>query len=459
MLLTISTSHKPAQDLGYLLHKHPDQAKSFELSFGQAHVFYPKVEDHFTTAALLLEIDPVGLVRNRKNNSGEALEQYVNDRPYVASSFLSVAIAEVLGTALAGKCKERPELAATAIELEASISCLPCPGEDFLRRLFEPLGYAIETEPIALDDNFSQWGQSRYRSLTLRKCCRLQELLQHLYVLIPVLDNSKHYWVGDDEVDKLMRHANQWLADHPEKELIARRYLRHKVPLTKLALERLNDGQPEPEIEEAACEEALEKPISLNEQRLNLVMQILKEAGATRVIDLGCGEGKLLKMLMRDFSFKELVGMDVSYRALELAQRRLKLEETPERLKERVKLIHGSLTYQDKRLHNFEAATCIEVIEHLDEGRLEALERVLFQEARPNLLIVTTPNFEYNQKFEQMQDKFRHKDHRFEWTRRQFEDWALALAAKHGYSVRFLPVGEEDPALGAPTQMGVFQCL
>src|SRR5262244_3970352 len=146
MLLTITTTHQPATDLGFLLHKNPSKVHSFEMSFGKAHLFYPEATPERCTAALLLDVDPVGLVRNRRGpaGAGGTLDQYVNDRPYVASSFLSVAISRVFGSALGGRSKDRSELAQTAIPLTAKISALPCRGgEGFLRRLFEPLGYQV----------------------------------------------------------------------------------------------------------------------------------------------------------------------------------------------------------------------------------------------------------------------------------------------------------------------------
>ena len=131
MLLTLTTTHRPATDLGYLLHKNPARPQVFDLSFGKVHVYYPQADDERCTAALLMDVDPVHLVRNRKGPAGEgfALEQYVNDRPYVASSFLSVVIAQVLGSALSGLCKQRPELAQTPIALEAKLAAVPCRGE------------------------------------------------------------------------------------------------------------------------------------------------------------------------------------------------------------------------------------------------------------------------------------------------------------------------------------------
>jgi 3' terminal RNA ribose 2'-O-methyltransferase Hen1 len=465
MLLTITTTHQPATDLGYLLHKNPSRLHSFELSFGQAHVFYPEANDETCTAALLLDVDPVGLVRNRKGPSGErgTLDQYVNDRPYVASSFLSVAIARVLGSALAGRSKDRPELAATPIPLKAKISSLPCRGgEGLLRRLFEPLGYQVLAHRHSLDPVFPEWGESVYYGVELSAEVRLQDLLTHVYVLIPVLDNEKHYWVGDDEVEKLLRHGGSWLASHPEREEIARRYLKYRRDLAKDALARLVDEEmPDPDVNAMNNdndEEAVEKPLNLGEQRLNSVVAVLKSANAKRVIDLGCGEGKLLRVLLQERSFEEIVGVDVSHRALQIAQERLRLERLPSRQKDRLKLLQGSLTYRDKRLSGFDAAAVVEVIEHLDQPRLAAFERVLFEFAKPGVVVLTTPNVEYNVRFASLPaGSFRHKDHRFEWTRAQFRQWAELTADKHGYSARFLPVGPEDSELGAPTQMAVFQ--
>jgi 3' terminal RNA ribose 2'-O-methyltransferase Hen1 len=464
LLLTLTTTHRPATDLGYLLYKNPRELQSFELSFGMAHVFYPEATPERCTAALLLEIDPIALVRNRRGPAGEGhqLEQYVNDRPYVASSFFSVAINEVLRSALAGKSKERPELAETAIPLEAKLPCVPCRGgEDVLKRLFEPLGYSVETEPHVLNAKFPEWGNSRYFTVVLKANCRLSELLSHLYVLIPVLDDDKHYWVGEDEIEKLMRHAKTWLSGHPEKELITNRYLRHRQNLTRQALVRLSEedvADPDAEEELHSAEEAvLEERISLNEARIGSVVGVLKDAGAKRVIDLGCGEGKLLKVLWDHKEFTELVGLDVSHRSLEMAAHRLRLEKLPDRMKERLKLLHGCLTYKDERMAGFDAATCVEVVEHLDPPRLGAFERVIFEFARPGLVVITTPNSEYNAKFEKLPaGEFRHKDHRFEWTRAEFQTWCNSIANRFGYTARFLPVGDEDATLGPPTQMGVF---
>ena len=464
MLLTISTTHRPATDLGYLLYKNPARPQSFELAFGVAQVFYPEASDERCTAALVLEVDPVALVRNRRGPAGEgfAMEQYVNDRPYVASSFLSVAISQVFGSALSGGSRERPELAKTAIPLRARLAALPCRGgEELLRRLFEPLGYVVTATRHPLDEHFPQWGEGPYFTVELAATKTLHDLLTHLYVLVPVLDNDKHYWIGDEEVEKLLRHGEGWLGRHPERDAIVSRYLKHRRHLERQALAGLLEEDQkavdDAEEEHAQEEEQVERKISLHEQRLGAVTAALKGAGAKRVLDLGCGSGKLLRLLLDDRQFEHVAGMDVSHRALEVAAERLHLDRVPEKQRQRIKLFQGSLNYRDKRLAGFDAAAVVEVIEHLDPPRLAAFERVLFEFAKPRTVVLTTPNVEYNVRFETLPaGSLRHKDHRFEWTRRQFHDWAQSVAERFGYAVRFLPVGPEDPDVGPPTQMGIF---
>ena len=396
MLLTITSTNPPATDLGYLLHKNPSRCQSFDLPFGTAHVFYPEASDRRCMVAMLLEIDPVGLVRGE----GRTLKEYVNDRPYAASSFLSVAISRVFGTAMRGRSKERPELALTPLSLGVGISVLPCrEGEDFLRRLFEPLGYSVLAEQHQLDEEFPEWGESRYFTVGLSGEVRLQDLLSHLYVLVPVLDDDKHYWVGDDEVDKLLERGGEWLAAHPEREVIAKRYLKHQRTLSNEALSRLIE---EEDVGLEREEEALEEIITLGEQRIGAVAAALKNSGARRVLDLGCGEGRLLGALLQERSFEEIVGVDVSVRSLKRARDRLRVDRLPPMQQSRLKLFQGSLLYRDRRLAGYDAAAVVEVIEHLDPPRLAAFERVLFGFARPGTVVLTTPNAEHNANFESL---------------------------------------------------------
>jgi 3' terminal RNA ribose 2'-O-methyltransferase Hen1 len=455
VLLTITTTHRPATDLGFLLHKNPAKAQTFDLPVGVAHVFYPEATAERCTVALLIEINPVTLARTSRRAS---LRQYVNNRPYVASSFTSTALLKVFGSAIAGTSKDRPELAAQAIPLEARLAMLPCKGgEPLLRRLFEPLGYEVAVTTHPLDGRFPAWGLSDLLTVELRGRQTLANLLQHLYVLIPTLDDDKHYWVDRAEVDKLLHRGGDWLAAHPERELIVRRYLKDLRSFTSEAFERLFEEEPSPVEASESAEEAIEKPLRLADQRMEAVTSVLKGAGAKRVLDLGCGEGRLLRRLVADSSFDEMVGVDASMAVLGRAKERIGFDRLPETQRSRLRFLHSSLTYRDARLAGFDGAAVVEVVEHLDPERLGAFERSVFEFARPGVVALTTPNADYNVRFATLPaGRFRHPDHRFEWSRRDFQAWSDAVAGRFGYRVTFAPIGPEDPAVGAPTQMAVF---
>ena len=458
MLLNLTTTHRPAGDLGFLLHKHPDRVQRFSLPFGEAVVFFPEASDERCSVTLLMEIDPVGLVRRARGDGARRIFDYVNDRPYVASSFLSVALVRVFGSAMRGACEARPELAVTAIPLSAELPAVPARGgESVVRRLFEPLGYTVEVSPLELDPRFPQWGAGRHVSLRLSGLVRLSQLLTHLYVLLPVLDDEKHYWVSDDEIAKLLRHGEGWLSSHPERELISRRYLMHQGYLWRDALSQLAEEDVPPDPDVPVVEEVLEEAVRLQDQRLGSVVAVLKAASARRVLDLGCGSGELIALLLRDGSFEELVGVDISTRSLEAAARRLRLDRLPEGKRERIRLFQSALTYRDTRLVGYDAAVLVEVIEHLDPLRLAALEQNVFGSARPGTVVITTPNADYNVRWETLPaGERRHPDHRFEWGRGQLADWAAGVCERFGYSARFLSVGPDDPDVGPPTQMAVF---
>lgn len=505
---TTGTAESPATDLGFLLHKHPGKVQRFSTSHGEAHVFYPEAGDEACTAALLLDVDPIALVRKgrgkgRGGSPDFALAQYVNDRPYAASSLLAVALRTVFRTAMKGVCEARPELAGQPRPLRISLPAVPANGAGdgggpaMAGRLFEPLGWQVEASAIPLDETFPEWGESRYVRLELSAAgIRLADALQQLYVLLPVLDGAKHYWVAPDEVDKLLVAGEGWLADHPEQALIARRYLSRRWTLTRRAMERLelarlaeaddreveeidnavDDTADETESQEthaqepappgavpqeqrsAADDTAGEKPASLAEQRRTAILAALREVGAARVADLGCGQGELIGALLKDARITEVLGVDVSARALTAAARKLRLERMSERMAARVKLVQGALTYTDARLKGFDAAVLCEVIEHLDLPRLPALEYAVFGAARPAAVVVTTPNAEYNVRWESLPaGHVRHADHRFEWDRAEFRAWAERVTAAYGYTAVIRPVGPEDPEVGAPTQLALFR--
>ncbi|MGV9228980.1 3' terminal RNA ribose 2'-O-methyltransferase Hen1 [Streptomyces nigra] len=472
-LTTTGTPERPATDLGYLLHKHPGKSQAFSTSFGTAHVLYPEADAGRCTAALLLEVDAVALVRRGKGKGrggapDAALAQYVNDRPYAASSLLAVALSSVFSSAMRGVCHARPELPDRPLPLRVEVPSLPARGGAALvGRLFKPLGWDVTAEPVPLDERFPEWGDSRYVRLVLEAdTLTLAQALRHLYVLLPVLDDAKHYWVAPDEVDKLLRAGEGWLPDHPEQKLITSRYLSRRWSLTREALERLelvrlaeSDDSEVEDIDNAVADETEteEKPAPLAVQRRDAILTALRAAGAARVLDLGCGQGQLVQALLKDPAFTEIVGLDVSVRALTIAGRRLKLDRMGERQAARVKLLQGSLAYTDSRLKGYDAAVLSEVVEHVDPPRLPALEYAVFGSARPRTVLVTTPNVEYNVRWESLPaGHVRHGDHRFEWTREEFRAWAAAVAERHGYGVEFVPVGPDDPEVGPPTQMAVF---
>lgn len=437
-----------ARDLGFLLHKHPNRVQQFSTAGGTAHVMYPQADDARTTAALLLDLN--------------VTDEFVTDRPYVAGSHLAVAIGSVYRTAMIGRCDARPDLASQDLPLTIKLPAVPCRGGiDQVKRMFEPVGWTVEVAEVPLDPELPEWGASRYLNLTLTGSVRLSQALSHLYVLLPVLDNSKHYWVSSDEAEKLVRRGGDWLATHPERDFIVRRYLAHRKSFVNAAQERLDalDDRPVPDevddLDAEAAEDA-EPTVPLVVHRHHAVCQAVQDVGAHTVLDLGCGPGTLLRKLLRDSAITELVGVDVSARDLEIAARRLHLDRQ-DRRSERVTLLHSSLTYLDDRLKGFDVAILMEVIEHLDLDRLPALERAVFGHAHPGAVIVTTPNGEYNLRYENLPaGQFRHPDHRFEWTRAEFAAWAERVSASYGYQVEIRPVGEEDPEVGPSTQLALF---
>ena len=464
MLFSLSTTHRPATDLGYLLAKRPGRTQSFDVGFGAVHITWPEATDERATMAMLLDIDPIGLVRGKAGQHQDGpLAAYVNDRPYVSSSFFSVALSKVLSSAMNGNCRDRAQLVEVAIPLTAELHVVSCKGgAHLIEQMFGPLDFQIEATRLPRDSEHPEWGESSLYTLKLSATKTLSTFLRQLYVLLPVLDDAKHYWVGENEVQKLLDKGEGWLEGHPRKALITKRYLKHRRGLANQALRQLVDEKAEPleDIQRDVGERAHEKPLKLNEVRLKAVVELLTQTGARRVLDLGCGEGKLVERLLKVPQFNEIVGVEVSARALEVAERRMDRHNVPLNWQHRHKLIHGSLTYRDSRLDGYDAAAVVEVIEHIDEERLDAFAAALFGGARPRVVVLTTPNVSYNELFESLSaGKMRHSDHRFEWTRAQFQDWCVWVCEKYGYTATFHPIGPVHETLGAPTQMGVLtQC-
>lgn len=459
MLLTITCEGPHAADFGFLLHKHPASVFERETAYGRLTLFYTESDPERATVALICDVDPVALVRGE--HRAAALDQYVNDRPYVASSLMSVALREAFSSALGGKSKDRPELVAERLPLRARVPAVNARGgAAVVERLFCPLGYDVTITPIAVDSGAPAAADTELLSFAISGAQTVHDLLSHLYVLLPVLDATKHYYIADDEVDKLLEHGRGWLGNHPEKVLISNRYLKHRRSLVREAISQLTPDQPAEDAEEQEREDALEGAMRLHDLRIAAVMHALEEANppVRRLIDMGCGEGKLLGALLdsRQFAWDELVGVDVSPAMLTIAEKRLRVDQLPIAMRDRIKLILGSVLYRDRRLAGYDAMTLVEVIEHIDEDRLDVARKVIFRDLRPGRVIITTPNVEYNARLASLPPgQLRHVDHRFEWTRAQFRSWCEGARA-YQYEIQYRDVGPGDAEVGPPTQMAVF---
>lgn len=454
MYLSIATTHKPASDLGFLLMKHPARMHEAALPYGgRALLFFPECTEARAEAMLVLDLDPVALVRGKGAHSGLE-DSYVNDRPYAASSFLSVALNKLLKSALSGTSRERQALAETAIPLVLTVGPVPADSDLPAEALFEPLGWKVSSAPVA-----AQGGYASYHALQLSGTMRLSEALNHLYVLTPVMDDAKHYWVGDDEVDKLISRGGSWLASHTLRDKITTRYLKHQRDLSREALGRLSEGGAMTASESGGAsqrEDALEAPLRLADLRTGAIADVLKRQGASRVADLGCGEGRLISVLAKDRSFQSITGTDVSVSALQRAAQRLDLASAPAAQRARIRLMQGSLTYRDTRWHDVDAAVLSEVIEHVDLARHADLEACVFGAGVP-FVVVTTPNADYNVNFPGLAGgALRHPDHRFEWSRNEFAQWTTRVAQAYGYEAGISFIGAPDAQCGGPTQMAVF---
>ncbi|RLP76071.1 3' terminal RNA ribose 2'-O-methyltransferase Hen1 [Mycetocola tolaasinivorans] len=452
MYLSITLTGEHAPGLNHLLHKHPDRVHRRERNGSTVTVFTPVFEPERVTVGLLVEVDPIDLVRGRGvARDSFTLGQYVNDRPYAANSLLAVALRQVFSTAIAGNSTARADIVAVPLPLRVEIPALP--GGELIRELFEPLGWRVTEVIEPLDPEIPAWGDAPARRVVLEQETVLSRALSQLYVLLPVLDGAKHYWVDQSEAQTLLRHGGDWLAGHPLRELILRRALIHQGEYVAEANAGLDAGAAPAEPETSTPTPR----VSLARERRDGILERLRELPVSTVVDMGCGQGALLSVLLRDARFTRVIGADVSPSVLAQAERALGLDRMPESQRARLELVQSSLTYRDDRLAGADAMVLMEVIEHLDPERLPRLEHAVFTHARPAHVLVSTPNAEYNVHYPGLSaGGFRHPDHRFEWTRREFAAWADRVAATHGYHVSYSGLGPEDAETGAPTQLATF---
>lgn len=458
MLLTLSTTYRPATDLGFLLGRNTERCHTFPLPFGQAHVFYPEANEARCTAALLLEFDPVRFVRDTRNRAYDAgtLSSFVNDRPYVASSLMSIAMARAFAPGMAGDSRDRPKLVDTPIDLEATIAVLRCrEGAPLLTRIFEPLGYQVEVKRLPFEDAARAWGESPYCSVTLRGKAKLKDLVTQLYMLLPVIDDDDTYDVGDEKLAKLVERREGFLRTHPERERIARRYARppHRWvehPVARLVSADTDDLAADDD--DAEREARAKEPADLEKARTAAVMSALRDAGARRVVDLACGTGALLKALLPEPRFRQVIGVDASHRALEIARERLALDKLSPESRDRVTLVHGAPLYKDARFVGVDAICLVDLLDVLDRAKIPTLERVVFEHARPTVVVATASNADHPA-FAGLPPRSP-RGQRF--TRAELEAWAAEVGARFGYEVRFVPIGSKHEQHGAPSNMAVW---
>ncbi|KAA9268247.1 3' terminal RNA ribose 2'-O-methyltransferase Hen1 [Corynebacterium amycolatum] len=440
-----SSPGESARDLGFILRKHPDRVHEAELKFGVARVFFPTATDAECTAALWVDIDRDELLKLKQYRADTFnLTGYINDRQWAASSLLTVALKSVFSTAMV--MEKTSPYDETPSDLTATVAAVPGTEEE-IRALFEPLGWKVTCDFF---NNIA--GQKFSPTVTLTGRATVRDLLNHLYILLPVLDGGKHYWVDDREIDKLAARAQDWLPEHPQREKILKRYLADQKGLVNEAVVKLAG---EAGAIELASGDQTAKP--LNRQRQDRVLREVFSLRPRSVVDIGCGSGVLLGPMLENPRIAQIVGTDVSVGELRKAHKALNLDRMPERQAARVELFQSSVTYADERIANMDVAILMEVIEHVDADRLPALENNVFGLARPQYVIVTTPNSDYNACYPNLAPgQFRHLDHRFEFSRVEFRQWANGVADKFGYLVDFDGIGDVHETYGQPTQMAVF---
>jgi 3' terminal RNA ribose 2'-O-methyltransferase Hen1 len=467
MMLSIACKNLSEEELGFLLHKNPARVHPLDLSFGKVYVFFDEPpEGHQAQVCLLVDVDPLAMVQGR-GGLGHQDALYVNDRPYVASSLLASAVTKVFGTALSGRCKERPELVDREIEWTFAMPFVARGSMlNALFHLFEPLGYEFDPDLLNYDSSVDYATSARPILTRIAVRTTLSEALSHLVVLIPVLDGENHRWVDDGDLVPFVRRVESWLPDHPYGMYILRRALKYQTSLVKAFTERFpaitGSMARLPQLEanvwdDATVEAAGCQPLSLNSQRFSAVEAVVSALSPSSIVDLGCGDGSLVSQLVKQTSIQKLVGMDVNPLVLSRARARLEHLSLTKAQTEKIQFIHGSLAYRDPRVKGFDLALLIEVIEHIDAERLETLEHQVFDYGQYSTVVVTTPNREFNDLYVGMEKgKMRHSDHRFEWTRQEFLNWAKRIGDAFGYNYEISEIGAGNPAVGSPTQMAVF---
>lgn len=453
MQLAIKATGEGAKMLSFLLSKNPQNLYDRMEKGYRVRLTYTVFSDSEVEALIFVTPDPVELVKNSPDTY--EITQYINDREFVVSSIFCSNTRSALGTALNGRPKEEYlDWAKHAFQLTIGFGPVATDLPDAaIKNLFEPLGYQTEIERGRADYNFQFKERSSARFINLQSKVTLQNALQHLFVLIPVLDDYRHYFIDEREIEKLERYGEGWLADHPLKELIIKRTLRFRELIDQMVLnshqtELINEAvTPEPNI-------SSQPVVRLNKLRYQRLVKIIEDLAAREsIVDFGAGEGKLSVRLGFIPGVKEILAVEPTEKEQLRALKRFSeasrkddfIAPTP---------VWGSLFYYDEQLCGKDVMILSEVIEHIDESRLPRVMDTILGSYKPQVLLITTPNAEYNPVY-QMEEGIRHKDHRFEWSRAEFAEWTYCLARNYAYEVQIDGIGEEAEGYGHPSQLAI----
>lgn len=429
MLFTLRVTGPQAADLAVLIDKSPDKLHSTRLPFGMAHVFFPEVASDAATMALVLDVEAVHWTSNGSSDGFATTN----------SAMMSVAISRALGTALAARAPQRPELVSAVLPVEVCLSSLAVKrGSTDAQALFGPLGYDVTVEETACGSSVATDEDLVRQTVRLKKLCPLYEVLSHLYVLGPLLDGHVRDRVLDGERESLLVHAEGAARGHASSERIMSAHAARRTSETALAFRRLAAVDS---VGAQTTGEGLSQLSQLDDARADAIVLELREAAAHTVVDLGCGDGKLLARLVREKALTKIVGFDVAHLALEAAASRMKLDRRGAKKSERIDLWHGSLYYSDARLSGFDAAVLADVVQYLPQERLAEMERVVFQQACPNTVVVMLNGAK--------RDEDASADG---WSAKRFDAWASGVSERSGYRIRLLSPGSSQQAI----RMAVF---
>ena len=495
MYLTVKAAGPHAGMISHLLAKNPHNRYERNEKGARVRLIYSAFAEEKIEFTIFATPDPIDLVKGSPHSYD--ITQYINDREFVVSSLFCSYIRPALGTALNGKPKaDYADWVEHVFPLEVTFGPVASNLPDaVIESLFTALGYEADIERGAAEYTFDLKSRSSVRNIRVSGQATLQQMLRQLFILMPVLDDYKHYYIGTEEIDKLQRYGEGWLQDHPQQELIIKRALRF-APLIadyrklagdnvqKAAVNLLDtnttdtdantlqqpgneqittgitasqQGEADTLSSSADVQETAVPPIRLNELRYQAIVDQVSSLPRRRsVVDFGAGEGKLSVRLAGIEGVEQVYAVEPSaYAGLRALERFGKLEREGQQIVPR--LVTGSLFYRDDQWAGQDVIILCEVIEHINEHRLPQVMATLLDEYHPETLIMTTPNREYNAVYEMEEQEIRHTDHRFEWTRAEWADHCQDWVSGRPYEVSLHGIGDISEIHGQPTQMAVFR--